>query len=146
MATDVTADTRAGITVLLEVERFRREVHIKNGEDALVCLEGELRRIGKDVRFEISASASVQDSSDSTKEVCRLQRWSKSRKCFVDITDASQIIDGDKLIAICLRRSSRRRRCRDASSVTNFASISGKVNAPIKVLHHLPPCRECGVI
>ena len=131
MATDVTADTREDITVLLQVEGFSREVHIKNGEDALVCLEGELRRIGKDVRFEISESADAQDDSDSTKEVCRLQRWSKRRNCFVDITDASQIVDGDKLSTICLRRSRRRRciRSLDAcpASTSSSDSSSGKV-------------------
>ena len=51
------------IIVLLEVEGFRREVHIKNGENVLVCLERELGRIGKDVRLELSGSTDLQGSS-----------------------------------------------------------------------------------
>ena len=118
MATDVTAD----ITVLLEVEGFRREVHIKNGEDTLVSLQEELVRVvGKDVRLEYAISAGSQDISNvSTKRIYRLQRWSERRNCYVDITDASQIVDSDKLIAICPHMQS--------SSDASFDSSTGKVN------------------
>ena len=112
------------IIVLLEVEGFRREVHIKNGEDVLVCLERELGRIGKDVRLELSASTDLQGSSDvSTKGICRLQRWSEKWNCFVDITDACQIADGDKLITICPRSQ-----CTSEASMSSFDTSAGKVN------------------
>ena len=40
-------------------------------------------------------------ASSKPKEVYRLKRWSSRWDCFVDIMDASQIADGDKLIAMC---------------------------------------------
>ena len=119
MATDVTGD----ITVLLEVEGFHREVHIKNGrEDTLVSLQEELVRVvGKDVRLEYAISAGSQDISNvSTKRIYRLQRWSERRNCYVDVTDASQIVDSDKLITICPHMQS--------SSDASFDSSTGKVN------------------
>ena len=118
MATDVTGD----ITVLLEVEGFRRELHIKNGEDTLVSLQEELVRVvGKDVRLEYAISAGSQDISNvSTKRIYRLQRWSERRNCYVDVTDASQIVDSDKLITICPHMQS--------SSDASFDSSTGKVN------------------
>ena len=122
MATDVTAD----ITVLLEVEGFRREVHIKNGENTLVSLQEELVRVvGKDVRLELAISASSQDSSNVSKRIYRLQRWSERRNCYVDITDASQIVDSDKLITICPHMQS--------SSDASFDSSTGKVQVIIYI-------------
>ena len=118
MATDVTGD----ITVLLEVEGFRWEVHIKNGEDTLVSLQEELVRVvGKDVRLEYAISAGSQDISNvSTKRIYRLQRWSERRNCYVDVTDTSQIVDSDKLITICSHMQS--------SLDASFDSSTGKVN------------------
>ena len=52
------------VNVLLEVEGSRREICIKRGEDALVCLERELGKIGKDARLKISPTKA--DSGAST--------------------------------------------------------------------------------
>ena len=77
--------------VLLEIDGFRKELTL-NRENALFIIEQEVGKLGKDVCL---ASLSTRD--DSSKVVYFLQRWAKRWKAFVDVTDVSQILNGDRL-------------------------------------------------
>ena len=93
----------SSLTVLLEVDEFEWEVHIDSRKDSFVCIEQELGKLGKDVHLEVSvAEDGTEPNSEkkSTKEIYRLHRYSDRWKCYVDVMNASQIADGDSLIAV----------------------------------------------
>ena len=115
-------------TVLLEVDGFCREVRIEDGKDPIVCLEQELGKLDRDVRLEVGSPVPAEtncDTAGSTKEVYRLLRWSSRWDCFVDVTDANQIADGDKLTAVC--RYSR-------DDKTSKSASSSKVSPQLSML------------
>lgn len=89
------------------------------------------------MRLEISPSVNPDDASvSSTKEVCRLQRWSEKWNCYIDVTDAGQICDDDKLITVYPCSS---------GAVASFKSSAGKVNLIVRnfiICIHLK-CQFC---
>ena len=89
---------------VIEVDRFCREVRIEDGKDPIVCLEQKLGKLDRDVRLEVGSPVPAEtncDTAGSTKEVYWLLRWSSRWDCFVDVMDANQVADGDKLTAVC---------------------------------------------
>ena len=65
----------------------------------------------------VTAAENDSNTSKSMKKVYRLQRWNSRWDCFVDIMDTSQISDGDKLIAVCMRGCSDKS---DSSSKVSY--------------------------
>ena len=94
------------------MDKFRREVCLEDGKNPIVCLKQELGRLGKDVWLEVGSLVTTAESdsntSKSTKKVNRLRQWNSRWDCFVDLMDTSQILDGDKLIAMCMRGCSNK--------------------------------------
>ena len=84
------------IELLLEVGASRRI--IKATRDNLVLvLERELGNVGLDGILALLPST----SENTPKTIFVLQRWTDCWYTFVDVTDKSQLKDGDKLTLVC---------------------------------------------
>ena len=65
--------------------------------------EEEIGKLGKDGIIAFSSSATEY----SSKKVYIFQRWLEKWSVFVDVTDAKQIVDGNRLTIVCLQFSSK---------------------------------------
>ena len=63
-------------------------------------VERELARVMGDVSLVPLPQPDVEVSSSSVKKLYLLQRWSKKWGAFVDVKDAEEVKDGDKLTAV----------------------------------------------
>ena len=89
------------IEVLLEVGASRRILKSPR-ENLLIVLERELGSVALDGVLALSSSI----PKDTDKKVFVLQRWTDRWHTFVDMTDETQIKDGDKLTLVCRPDSS----------------------------------------
>ena len=89
------------IEVLLEVGTSRRILKATT-ESLLLVLERELGSVGLDGVLALSSGT----SQDTDKNVFIIQRWADRWHTFVDVTDETQVKDGDKLTLTCKPDSS----------------------------------------
>ena len=95
------------IELLLEVGASRRIIKATR-ENLVLALERELGNVGLDGVLALSPST----SENTSKTIFVLQRWTDRWNTFVDVTDESQLKDGDKLTLVCKTNS-------DSSSATD---------------------------
>ena len=81
--------------VLLEVEQTSRLVNATQ-DTILEVIETELEKVGLDV-FMIPFSFGMKDLEGFTRVPYKLQKWVGKFNRYVDITDKSQVNDGDRL-------------------------------------------------
>ena len=87
--------TDSTVEILLEIDGSRKELTlIANRESVVFAIERELGKLGKDG---VLASFSSSGKEGSSKKVYFLQRWAEEWNAFVDVTDVSQMANGDRL-------------------------------------------------
>ena len=77
------------IEVLIELQGSRRQVSLKKVSPEQ--LQAEFRH------FDSSIKLALCSNHDSPGRKFLLQRWSKKWRCFVDVSEITEITDGDQL-------------------------------------------------
>lgn len=85
--------------VLFEYRGSRRQLTASNGEKLIECITTELRRIGRS-RAQVYTANVDLGTVDSNREVYLLQKWSPQWECYLDVNQASDVSDGDKLAVV----------------------------------------------
>lgn len=85
----------ADFDVLLEIDGSKRVLRV-NADTVLVSVESELGKLGKDISL-LPLGAGKEELEGRTKPTYVLQRWVTRFESFVDVTDKSQVCDGDRL-------------------------------------------------
>ena len=101
--------------VLFEYRGSRRTLTASTGEKAVDCVTAELQRIGRSRAQVYTANVNLS-TVDRNREVYLLQKWSPQWDCYLDVHEASEINDGDKLaVVIKPNPPSKVRYCNDGS-------------------------------
>ena len=85
--------------VLFEYRGSRRQLTASSGESVIECVTTELHRIGRS-RAQVYTANVDLSTVDRNREVYLLQKWSPQWDCYVDVSRASDISDGDKLAVV----------------------------------------------
>lgn len=85
--------------VLFEYRGSRRQLTASNGENLIECVTTELRRIGRSRAQVYTANVDLR-TVDRNREVYLLQKWSPQWECYLDVSQASEISDGDRLAVV----------------------------------------------
>ena len=85
--------------VLFEYRGSRRTLTASSGENALECVTTELHRIGRS-RAQVYTANVDLNTTDRNQEVYLLQKWSPQWNCYLDVREAGDISDGDKLAVV----------------------------------------------
>jgi len=80
---------RDRIEVLIELQGSRRQVSLK--KESLEQLQAEFRH------FDSSIELTLCSDRDSPGRKFLLQRWSEKWRCFVDVSEITELKDGDRL-------------------------------------------------
>ena len=85
----------ASQSVLFVFKSSRREVQLSPGRPVCDLLSDELKKAGHE------ATVCVSEAPGNAKPpVYILQRWSEKWQAFIDVSNESEIVDGDKLTVI----------------------------------------------
>ena len=85
----------ASQSVLFVFKSSRREVQLSPGRPVWDLLSNELKKAGHE------ATVCVSEAPGNAKPpVYILQRWSEKWQAFIDVSNESEIVDGDKLTVI----------------------------------------------
>ena len=85
--------------VLFEYRGSRRQLTASSGENLVECITTELHRIGRS-RAQVYTANVDLSAVDRSREVYLLQKWSPQWECYLDINQASEINDGDRLAVV----------------------------------------------
>ena len=93
------AKKKVVMEVLFEYRGSRRQLTASNGENLIECITTELHRIGRARALVYTANVDLS-TVDRGREVYLLQRWSPQWDCYLDVNQASEISDGDRLAVV----------------------------------------------
>lgn len=85
--------------VLFEYRGSRRQLTASSGENLVECITTELHRIGR-ARAQVYTANVDLSTVDRSREVYLLQKWSPQWGCYLDVNQASEITDGDRLAVV----------------------------------------------
>ena len=82
-----------GMKVLLEFEGSKRVLHLSEVDSLLARVEQEVTKLVTDV----AVAPFNRENLCSSKPLLVIQRWSTEWNTYIDVTDAVEVVDGDKL-------------------------------------------------
>lgn len=85
--------------VLFEYRGSRRQITASSGENLVECVTTELHRIGRS-RAQVYTANVDLSTVDRSREIYLLQKWSPQWECYLDVNQASEINDGDRLAVV----------------------------------------------
>ena len=87
--------------MLLELGASKKLLTLSKTEESIVAgVEKELARMFGDVALVPLSQTPADIPTSSTKELYILQRWSMKWETFVDVKEATEVEDGDRLTAV----------------------------------------------
>ena len=105
--------------VLLEIESSRKRLVGVTEETLVSAVEQELSVLGDVALLPFKHSTT---SSDQSKDYYILQRWSDRWGGFVDVKEASEVMDGDRLtVVLCSKPSTSKSNVSCAPQITCMA-------------------------
>ena len=85
--------------VLFEYRGSRRQITASSGENLVECITTELHRIGRAHAQVYTANVDLS-TVERSREIYLLQKWSPQWECYLDVNQASEINDGDRLAVV----------------------------------------------
>ena len=79
--------------VLLEFEGSKRVLHINEADNLLARIKEEVSKLAID----IAVAPFNRENLCSSEPLLVIQRWSTEWNTYIDVTDAEEVVDGDKL-------------------------------------------------
>ena len=86
------------VSVLFVFKGSRRELLVPPGRSVCDLLTDELKKTGNDAT--VCVGEPYEPPGNAKPPIYLLQRWSEKWQAFLDVSDPSEIFDGDKLSII----------------------------------------------
>lgn len=86
--------------VLFEYRGSRRQITIASGDSVTKCIGDELHLVGRAGARVVTADTDLNNTEAEGGRVYLLQKWSPQWDCYVDVSNANEIKDGDRLAVV----------------------------------------------